>query len=176
MMTREEIIAKAIGDCGNTTRGHAALEALHRAGFAVQMPASDAVPLVLSLRERGQHADADTVEALAVELDHMRRGWGPTTPTERQLRHADLISVRRFIERAYEQLIELNPNNYTHDDVEEANNGTAAAIKELWEGMGWINSLFQTEFRTIPDRSYSQDQISSITRDVANSIDPEGKA
>lgn len=167
MQSREEIIAQAIGDDGNTTRGHAALEALHRAGFAIQQPPADAIPLVISLRERGLNADADNVEALALELDRMRRGWGPTTPTERQQRHADLISARRFIERACEALIELNPHNYTHDDVVEANEGTIAAIKELWDGMGWINNLFQTEFRTIPDRSVAQDQISAITRAVA---------
>lgn len=170
MKTRQEIIAEAIGDGGNITRADRALEALYRAGWAIQQPPNDAVPLIVSLRERGLNADADTVEALALELDLMRRGWGPTTPTERQMRHADLITARSFIERAYEALIELNQFNYTHDDVEEANNGTIEAIGALSDGMAWIANTFITKLAGIPDQSHARDQISQITRDVANGV------
>lgn len=153
-MTRQEIVAEAIGDGGNTTRGHAAIEALHRAGFAIQEPPTDPAPLIASLRERGQLADADAVEALAMELDKFRRGWGPSTPTERMLRRADIISLRRFIERAYAELIELNMGNYTDDDVRELNDGAINAVGALQEGMTWIGARLAGCM--IPDRADSE--------------------
>lgn len=149
---REQIIARAIGDGGNVTRGIAAIEALHRAGYAIRLPPIDPAPLVASLRQRGQQRDADDVEALAMELDRIRRGWGPSTPTEHQLRHSDLISARRFIEQAYEVLIELNMSNYTHDDVADANAGAVEAMGALNAGMRWINERLRTADSIMPDR------------------------
>lgn len=166
MQTREEIVSQAIGDGGNTTRAHAAIDALHVAGWTIQMPPADAVSLIVSLRERGQNGDADDVAALALELDLMRRGWGPSTPTERMLRRADIITIRSFIEQAYGVLIELNMNNYTVDDVEDANNGTIEAIKVLCSGMACVHATLQA-LAGIPDHSYAHDQIQKITRDIA---------
>lgn len=151
MTTREEIVAKAIGDGGDTTRGHAAIEALHREGWTIQKPPTDPAPLIISLRDRGQFADADAVEALALELDKFRRGWGPSTPTERMLRHADIISVRTFIERAYAELIELNMSNYNDDDVRDLNDGAVNAVRFLKEGMAWIAQHLLVE--VIPDHA-----------------------
>ena len=167
-MTREEIIAKAIGDDGNTTRAHKALDALHATGWRVQQPPVDAAPLALSLRERGQFKDADDVDALAMELDHMRRGWGPTTPTERMLRRSDLISARRFLERVYAELIELNMNNYIDDDVRQLNNASIESMGAATEGMKWINDRLQHEIHCIPDRSTNErGQIDDATRSVS---------
>lgn len=149
-MTRQEIIAQAIGDGGNTTRGHAALEALHRAGWTIQKTPTDPAPLVASLRARRLNGDADDVEALAIELDRFRRGWGPSTPTESMKRRADIISTRSFIERAYAELIELNLANHTDDDVRYLNDGAINAVSILQEGMAWIsNRLGEC---VIPDR------------------------
>jgi hypothetical protein len=164
---REEIIAEAIGDGGNTTRGARALEALHRAGWSVQQPPADVIPLAISLRERGFNADADTVEEVAMELDRMRRGWGPTTPTERQLRHADLITARSYIEAAYASLIELNMSNYSHDDVQESNDGVIEAIQVIRDALGWFSDTFSSRLHGIPDQSYTHDTIAKITRNVS---------
>lgn len=167
-MTREEIIAEAIGDAGNTTRAHRALDALHNAGWRIQKPPTDAAPLALSLRERGQFKDADDVDALAMGLDTMRRGWGPTTPTERMLRRSDLISARRFLERVYDELIELDIGNYSHDGVVELNIASVRSMTVASEGMDWINDRLQQEIHCIPDRSTNErGQIDDATRSVA---------
>lgn len=150
--TREEIVSAAIGDDGKLSRAIAAIEALHRAGYAIQKPPADPAPLIASLRERGQNADADDVEALAMELDRFRRGWGPSTPTERTLRHADLCTARWYIERAYSAVIRLNLDNYTPDDVAEANEGAIEAIGHCWDGMCWINRRLVEGVSVIPDR------------------------
>lgn len=149
-LTREEVVARAIGDGGNTMRGVAAIEALHRAGWAIQKPPTDPAPLIASLREHGLLADADDVEALAMELDKFRRGWGPSTPTERMLRHADIITLRRFIEGAYAHLIELNMSNYTDDDVQELNDGAINAVTELQAGMAWVAERLQQVVSSTP--------------------------
>lgn len=75
------------------------------------------------------------------ELDRMRRGWGPSTPTERMSRREDLIAIRRFIDRAYEAKVDLiaKPSDYTEEDVIAVNEGAAAMFDHIVEGQKFIN-------------------------------------
>jgi hypothetical protein len=75
------------------------------------------------------------------ELDRMRRGWGPSTPTERMTHRENIWKARNFIDRAYESIIELNTDNYTYDDIVEANDGAVEAMKAITEGQKFCNDL-----------------------------------
>ena len=167
-MRREEIRAEAIGDEGNLTRACRALEALHRAGWRVQQPPTCSQALAHSLRERGLHGDADAVDALGMELDLLRRGWGPSTPTEQMLRRSDLITVRSFLGSAYDSLFEINPNNYNPDDVEQLNQGSIEAVSAISDALTWINDrIVSMAAPRLPDVAEEADRIAAITRDIA---------
>lgn len=71
-----EVISDALGDQGVLSRANDVLEALQAAGYRVQFAPPDMAPVVASLRQQGSASIADAVEALAMDVDLMRRGWG----------------------------------------------------------------------------------------------------
>jgi len=150
-MTREEIIAQAMGDGGNTTRAHGVLDALYVAGWFVAMPPIMSGAVADSLRQLGYASHADAYEAMAMELDRLRRGWGPSTPTERMRRQSDLWAARAAMERALEFLesMEHSANSWPLPEDQEA---WKEAAKELAYGIQRINTLMRNMAEGIPDR------------------------
>lgn len=89
---------------------------------------------------------------LEAEVDRFRRGWGPSTPTTHQKRHDDLWHARCYLDRAYGAMVELNTNNYTHDDVEASNAGTIEAFDHIKEGQKFINDRLVEISKGITER------------------------
>jgi hypothetical protein len=72
------------------------------------------------------------------ELDRLRRGWGPSTPTERMARRTDLIAAMHSVEAAMTAVLP--------DDKEEGEATQAhfqAAYDELSKAHGAIIALLQ---------------------------------
>lgn len=131
----------ALGDEGVLTRGSKVLDALHSEGWRVQAPPQDAVALVARLRIEGRAGDADDVEALALEVDHFRRGWGPTTPTERRRRIDDIFAIRSMIDRAVEGFLsDIDEPDKEGDDLRRA---VDSALADLDICLAFINNRLQ---------------------------------
>ena len=106
-----------------------------------------ALRFVSELRRDNQRAHERQVELLRTwedaslterqELDRLRRGWGPSTPTERMARRADLIEAKTVISRAMDTVMP--------DDKESEEDLTLdhfqKAYDELREGYGRIIAL-----------------------------------
>ena len=72
------------------------------------------------------------------ELDRLRRGWGPSTPTERMARRTDLQAAMRTIERAMDAVL---PDDKDEDDLTLDHFQTA--YDELSKGYRNIIALLQ---------------------------------
>lgn len=74
------------------------------------------------------------------ELDRLRRGWGPSTPTERMARRIDLIAAMNAIEQAMhdvvpddkdEEALTLDHFQAAYDKLHEAYRKTIALLQAI---------------------------------------------
>lgn len=72
------------------------------------------------------------------ELDRLRRGWGPSTPTERMARRTDLKTAMNAISRAMDIVC---PDDKEDDDL--TRDGYQAAYNQLLESYREIVTLLQ---------------------------------
>ena len=67
------------------------------------------------------------------ELDRLRRGWGPSTPTERMARRTDLQAAMRTIERAMDDVLpdDKDEENLTLDHFQAAYDKLRDGYREI---------------------------------------------
>lgn len=112
-----------------------------------------ALRFVKELRRDLRRADERQVELLRTwdtaspterqELDRLRRGWGPSTPTERMARLTDLRAAMHIIGSAMQDVVpdeEIEEDDLTFDHFN-------AAYDKLLKGYGEISNLI----REIPE-------------------------
>ena len=88
------------------------------------------------------------------ELDRLRRGWGPTTPTERMARHADLVDCLQVLSCAMSDVL---TDVDEEADAEAAQKRLDEAYERLSKGYAQISALIgkMIESPANPDKHFT---------------------